>query len=90
MVIGMMLPIAQLGSALDWTVVPARKRSSSPVVPWKLPPPKAGDDDARVLTDGLKSVQVIIGHEGVVSSKTTTERFHESARAILIHFVCSC
>jgi hypothetical protein len=53
-----------------------------------LSPTEAGDDNARVLTDGLKSVPVTIDHEGVVSGKPRGS-LGESARAVLIHRICA-
>src|SRR5271168_3769897 len=65
---------------------PGGKPSLSPVAPLELPPSDPGDDNARILTDGLKFMPVIIDHEGVVSSKhKVDEILGESARAIVIH-----
>ena len=68
------------------------KPSSFLVVPWTLPQPGAGDDDARVLTDSLKMICALIDREGVVSSKRRgsfghRENLGEGARAIIIHRV---
>jgi hypothetical protein len=48
----------------------------------KLPPPDPGGDNARVLTDSLKFIPVLIDHEGVASSKHRSSP-GESACAII-------
>jgi hypothetical protein len=48
------------------------------------PPSDAGDDGARILTNGLKSGSVCIDHE-VEARSNTTSSLGELARAITIH-----
>lgn len=55
-----------------------------------LLPAETGDDDTRVLTDGLESIPAIIDHEREVSSKPLTG-FGEGTRAVVIHRIrASC
>ena len=48
---------------------PGRKPSLSSVIVLELSASDLGDDDARVLTDGLKFIPAVVDHEGVVRCK---------------------